>query len=44
MRIDPAKLDYFASLCKKDTSYDSLMGRIIEYLQRHPDFEKELLA
>jgi hypothetical protein len=44
MRIAHAKLDYFNGNLKKKFSYDDLMGKIIDYIEQHPDFKKEVFA
>jgi hypothetical protein len=44
MRIDAAKLNYFAEHCCKKYSYNNLMERIIKFIEARPDFKKEVFA
>jgi hypothetical protein len=43
MRIDPEKLSFLESLGKTGSTYDGIVGKIIDYLKKQPNFEKELL-
>ena len=42
MRIDPEKLDFIASLGKAGSTYDGILGKILDFVKRQPDFRKRM--